>query len=361
MANNDDDQEKSEEPSARKLEKAREEGNVSKSQEVSSTILLFMIFLVLSWYGDSLVEQSRQLFVEFFMAIDQPVFNIDQAIYFSHRAGVIGAIMVGPILLLLVVASIASNVVQTGPVFSLSVMGFKGSRISPLAGFGRLFSSKGLVELTKGLVKITLISIVIWQTVSGNIDTFMNLCLVPLNNILSETGHWTSTLVGRILAILLVLALADAAYQRFQYRKELRMTKQEVKDEYKQMEGDGQIKGQRRRLALKRIKKRRLDHAVLNSDVVVTNPTHFAVALRYDPDKSMAPIIMAKGTRLRALKIREFAQKYDIPILENPPVARALFATGEEDQQIPTELYQAVAEILAWVFKQKKEKEKRAA
>lgn len=353
MADDDNDQEKTEEPSGRKLEKAREEGQVSKSQELSSSLLLIAVFASLSFYGSFMIEQGRQLFVEYFMAASQPVLNIDQAVYFSHRAGWIAMIMSAPIILLMLVVSIAVTVLQTGPVFSLSVIAFKGTRINPADGFGRLFSMKGVVELLKGVLKILFITIVLWNTVSGNLDSFLNLCLVPLNHILSETGHWTSLIVGRILVILLLLSIADTIYQRYQYRKELRMTKQEVKDEYKQMEGDPNVKGQRKKIAFRRMKKR-LDHAILNADVVVTNPTHYAVALRYDPEKNQAPVVMAKGTRLRALKIREFAQKYDVPIIENPPVARALFASAEEDQFIPPELYQAVAEILAIVFKKRK-------
>jgi flagellar biosynthetic protein FlhB len=356
MADNDNDSEKTEEPTSRKLEKAREEGNVSKSQEVSSSVLLLLVFAFIYLYGGSIVDASRDLFVEFFLAIDQPVFNTDQAKFFSHRAAIVGLYIAGPPILLMVVIGILTNIVQTGPVFSLKVVEPKGDRINPLNGFKRIFSVRGLVELLKGVLKISIITAVIWNTVSGNLDSFIDMCLMPLNQILTETGSWTALIIGRILALLLILSIGDAAYQRFQYHKDLRMTKQEVKDEYKQMEGDPNVKGQRKRAAMKRIKKRRLDHAVLNADVVITNPTHFAVAIRYNPDQNQAPVIMAKGTRLRALKIREFAAKYDVPIVENPPVARALFATGEEDQMIPVELYQAVAEILALVFKSKKKK-----
>jgi flagellar biosynthetic protein FlhB len=356
MADNDNDSEKTEEPTSRKLEKAREEGNVSKSQEVSSSVLLLLVFAFIYLYGGSIVDASRNLFVEFFLSIDQPVFNTDQAKFFSYRAAIIGLYVAGPPILLMVVIGLLTNIVQTGPVFSLKVLEPKGDRISPLNGFKRIFSVRGLVELLKGVLKISIITAVIWNTVSGNLDSFIDMCLMPLSQILTETGSWTTLIIGRILALLLVLSIGDAAYQRFQYYKDLRMTKQEVKDEYKQLEGDPTVKSQRKRTALKRIKKRRLDHAVLNSDVVVTNPTHFAVALRYNPEQNQAPVIMAKGTRLRALKIREFAVKYDVPIVENPPVARALFATGEEDQMIPVELYQAVAEILALVFKNRKKK-----
>jgi flagellar biosynthetic protein FlhB len=349
----DSDAEKTEEPSGRKLEQAKEEGNVSRSAEVSSTLLLIVAFISLFVMGPWMYETSKHLFVEFFLAMEQPVFNVEQAQYFAGRALLATIVLAAPIITMMLLTGVAASVLQTGVVFSTKVIGFKTNRINPINGLKRIFSMKGFVELAKGVSKIFIVSIVIYNTVSGDIEEFLNLCVMPLNTIVLKTGNWLGLLVSRMLSALLLLSILDAAYQRYQYKKDLRMTKQEVKDEYKQMEGDPQVKGSRKRLAMQRIRKRRLDHAVLNSDVVVTNPTHFAVALRYDPEKHAAPVIMAKGTRLRALKIREFAQKYDIPIIENKPVARALFASGEEEQPIPPELYQAVAEILAVVFRQK--------
>ena len=165
-------------------------------------------------------------------------------------------------------------------------------------------------------------------------------------------GHLLNFVV-KVLAALLILSIADAVYQKYEFNKNLKMTKQEIKDEYKQMEGDPHVKGQRKRFGLKLVQQKRMDHAVLGSDVVVTNPTHYAVALKYDPEQNNAPIVMVKGQRLRALRIKELAREYEIPIVENKPVARALFATAEEDQFIPEDLYRVVAEILAYVFKLK--------
>lgn len=174
---------------------------------------------------------------------------------------------------------------------------------------------------------------------------------MPLDYSMSEGGAYILMFVTKILAALFILSIADAAYQRFQHRKELRMTKQEVKDEFKQMEGDPQMKSQRKKFGMSLRQRKRLDHAVLSSDVVVTNPTHYAVALMYDPEHNEAPLVMAKGQRLKALRIKELARQYGIPIVENKPVARALFATAEEDEYIPADLYRAVAEILAYVYK----------
>jgi flagellar biosynthetic protein FlhB len=157
--------------------------------------------------------------------------------------------------------------------------------------------------------------------------------------------------IFRILVALLFLSGLDAAYQRFEWKKQLKMTKQEIKDEFKQMEGDPLVKGQRRRFAQQILKRKRLDHAVLSSDVVVTNPTHYAIALRYDTEAEDAPRLMAKGRNKRAFRIRELADHYDVPIIENAPLARALYAGAEEDELIPPELYEAVAELLAYLYK----------
>jgi len=188
------------------------------------------------------------------------------------------------------------------------------------------------------------------------LEAMISLPIMPLTHIMTKSGEWTILVVGRILSALLILSIFDALYQRYKYRKDLRMSKQEVKDEYKQMEGDPQVKGARKRVAMKMARARRIDHAVLNSDVVVTNPTHYAVAIRYKPEEMAAPVIMAKGMRNRALKIKEYAKQYDVPIIENPPLARALYAAAEEGQAIPPEMYQAVAELLAYVYKIKKQK-----
>lgn len=351
MADQNSDQEKTEEPTARKIRKAREEGNVSKSAEVSSAALLTAGFLGMYMLGSFFLAQTEYLFLEFFTDFSQPLNNTNNALYFSGIALRFALMLAAPIITILMVIALASNLLQVGIVFSSKVISMKPNRLNPLTGLKRLFSLKGFVELVKGIAKIVLVGIVIYYTMRGEVDGMLDLVVLPLGAILSKTGYWIALLVSRILATLIILSIADAAYQRFQYRKDLRMTKQEVKDEYKQMEGDPQVKSNRRKQAVKLAHRRRLDHAVLNSDVVVTNPTHYAVALRYTPGEHDAPIVMAKGMRLRALKIREYAEKYDIPIIENPPVARALYASAEEEQHVPPELYQAVAEILAYVYR----------
>ncbi len=356
MADDSKDQDKTEEPTSKKLEKAKEEGNVSKSAEVNSVILLTLATIVLYASGGWLWTTTSEMFEEFYkMAVD-PVNNIENASTYWNATLYYTVLLSAPAIGILVVGSILTNVLQTGVIFSSKVLEFKTERLSLAKGFGKIFSSRGLVELVKGITKIGIVTVIIWFTVKGDLDAMISLPVMPLNYIMARSGEWTILVTARILSALLVLSIFDAIYQRYKYRKDLRMTKQEVKDEYKQMEGDPQVKGARKRFALKLSRTRRIDHAVLNSDVVITNPTHYAVAIRYKNEEMAAPVIMAKGMRNRALKIREYAKHYEVPIIENPPVARALYAAAEEGQAIPPEMYQVVAEILAYVYRMKQQK-----
>lgn len=355
MADKNNDQEKTEEPTSRKLEKAREEGNVSRSAEISSVLLMVVTTIIFYNTGNYLYSRLSMLTETFLVNADQPLNSPGNATHALGLAMKFGFELLTPLLIGLLLTALLVNIAQTGFLFSTKALKPKGNRINPQTGLKRLFSSRGLVELVKGLAKIGVVSLVIYFTVRGEINHFLLFVITPIGTMLSKTGYYILLIVSRILSALLILSIADALYQRYQHKKDLRMTKQEVKDEFKQMEGDPMMKNKRRQMAMSRLQAKRLDHAVLGSDVVVTNPTHYAVALHYDPEQNDAPIVKAKGQRNRALKIREFAREYDIPIIENPPVARALYASADENQYVPPELYQAVAEILAYVYKLKKE------
>lgn len=349
----DNDQEKTEEPSARKLEKAREDGNVSISKDLASVLILGFSMMIFINTGPMMYTKTKDLFVHFFRNATGLPENQDQAREFLQYALFEGLLMIAPLLILLVGASLLVNLLQTQGMFSVKALEFKPEKLSLLKGLKKMVSMRSLVELIKGFSKLGIVGTVIWMTVRNDSQYFLQYVLLPYQHGLSEMGGYILMFMNRILAALFLLAAADVAYQRFQHRKDLRMTKQEIKDEYKQMEGDPQIKSKRRQFGLNLRYKKRLDHAVLASDVVVTNPTHYAIALKYDPQNNDAPIVMAKGQRLRALRIRELANKYGIPIVENKPVAQALFATAVEDQFIPGDLFRAVAEILAYVYKMK--------
>lgn len=353
---NDNDQEKTEQPTALKLKKAREDGNVAKSAEVSSVILMGMSVVAMSFTGDFAYEKFQMLFENFFKDSWQLIDNQEEAKQHLTMALWQGSQVLAPLLTLMTSVAVGVNASQTGMLFSTKILEMKGSRISPLSGFKRMVSIKGMVELVKGFSKIGIVGAVVFATVSSEIENITSMMIMPLGQILMQSGEYIYQIVTQILSALFVLSIGDAAYARFQHLKDLRMTKQEIKDEFKQSDGDPHMKSKRKQMALNLFKRKRLDHAVLASDVVITNPTHYAVALHYDPDFNDAPIIRVKGMRNRALKIREFAKHYSVPIIENPPVARALYASAEEDEFVPEALYQAVAEILAYVYKNQKKK-----
>ncbi len=353
MSDKKSDQEKTEEPTARKLEKAREEGNVSISKEVSSVLLMFAAIMMLLYSGGFIYGRIEAMFETFFMNADMPVDNQAQALSHLETALWYGFEMILPLMIILLVTALLVNLVQTGGVFSTKAIKPKGSKLNPVNGIKKIFSMKGFVELVKGFAKLGIVGVVIYFTVRNDVDHFLTFSVLPMGETLSEAGSYILMFVTRILSALFLLSIVDAIYQRFQHHKDLRMTRQEVKDEHKQMEGDPHVKSQRRKAAMSMRRRKRMDHSVLSSDVVVTNPTHYAVALRYDPENNEAPIVEVKGQRKKALRIKELAGHYGIPIVENKPVAQALFASAEEDEYIPADLYRAVAEILAYVYKLK--------
>jgi flagellar biosynthesis protein FlhB len=353
MSQQKSDQEKTEEPTKRKLEKAREEGNVSVSKEISSVMLMALSLVVFLGSGGFIWTRMEHLFQTFFLNSGLPLDDQEHAMIYLEEALVVGFEMMVPLLIILMVTAVLVNGLQTGWAFSTKAIKPKGNKINPASGLKRIFSMKGMVELLKGFSKLFIVSLIVYFTVRNDIDHFISFMVMPLEYNLSEAGSYVLVFVTRILAALFILSIADMIYQRYQHRKDLRMTKQEVKDEYKQMEGDPHVKGQRKKMGMSIRQRKRLDHAVLSSDVVVTNPTHYAVALRTTPSNNDAPIVMAKGKGLKALQIKELAKHYGIPIVENKPVARALYATAEEDEFIPADLYKAVAEILAYVYKLK--------
>lgn len=351
-----DQQDKTEEPTEQKLKKARDEGNVAKSTEVASVMLMVTAILIALYSGNWIYDEFSSLFRQIYLNLDQPFNDNEHAIQVLQSTLITGFKIIGPMLIGLLVVAVLSHVLQGGFILAPKVMEPKPDRIHPGKGFKKIFSTKGLAELIKGLTKVFIVGVIIYSTFKGKTDDFAIMIMLPVSDTLSQTGAMILTMMTRILTALVVLAIADAIYERYQHRKDLKMTRQEVRDELKQSEGDPHMKSKRKEKAKSFRHRKRLDHAILASDVVVTNPTHYAVALQYNPDSNRAPIVQAKGMRKRALKIRSFAAKYEVPVIENPPVARALFASTEEDQIIPEEYFKVVAEILAYVYRLKEEK-----
>jgi flagellar biosynthetic protein FliR/FlhB len=229
----------------------------------------------------------------------------------------------------------------------------KFEKIYPLEGAKRFFSKRTLVELLKSMVKIGLISYISFSFVSTKVNDILKTCDMSPKGIFPFVKSITDSQLTRLVLFMFVVGIIDFIFQKRQFKKDMRMTKQEVKEEYKQMEGDPQIKSKIRQKQ-REMATRRMMHEVPKATVVVTNPTHFAVALSYNKDVASAPVVVAKGADLIALKIKEIAKENNVPIVENKPLARALYAKADIDQQVPVELYQAVAEIIAYVYSMKK-------
>ncbi len=349
MANEKSDQEKTEEPTARQLQKAREEGNVSLSKEISSVVLMIAALLMFIGVGGFIYDRITYLFENFLYTSGMGFIDQSDAISHLTTALYVGLEIIMPTSIILLIMAIGVNIIQTRGAFSAKAMAFKGNKLNPIKGMGKIFSTKGLGELVKGFMKLGIVGIIGYYEIIYDVNNYIGFSIMPIEYSMSQMGGYILSFVVKVFSALFILSIGDAIFQKYQHTKSLKMTKQEVKDEYKQMEGDPLVKSQRKAFGRKLIQQKRMDHAVLASDVVVTNPTHYAVALKLNG----APMVMVKGQRLRAKKIKELAKEYGIPIVENKPVARALFATAEEDGFIPEDLYRAVAEILAYVFKLK--------
>lgn len=345
------EQEKTEEPSQKRLEEARKRGQIYQSREINSFLLLFTFAVMIGWSAGDTMGEAQAVLAQFIHQPDMmPADNAGLGKVMKHALLAMGAVMAGP-LLAFVVAALAASMIQKPLVFSFEPLMPKFEKISPMKGLKRLFSFRSLTEFFKGIVKITLVGLVGTMAVWPQRGELMRLADTETLPMLKLTQEMVNDMMIGILIALFFIALLDYLYQRFDYIKNLRMTKQELKDEYKQQEGDPVIKQRIRALRMERARKRMMAE-VPTSDVVITNPTHYAVALKYENDTMEAPKVVAKGQDLIALKIRELAKEHQVPVVENPPLARALFPL-ELEQEIPYEHYKAVAEVISYVYKLK--------
>jgi flagellar biosynthetic protein FlhB len=353
MSDADDDASKTEEPSERKLGEARGKGQVWNSREVGHWFMFFGIVMILAFLGTNVSEGILRAALPFLEKTEQ----------ISLDPGNLGRVLMDtswevakPLLFpiaILAIVGVLPTVLQSGFLVATETIKPKLSKLNPLAGLKRLFSVQNILETGKSLIKLAVIgSIIVWimKPELARVDQLVGLELIDA---VVELKDQTIKLLVAVLAIMLVLAAADVAYQRYTYFKNMRMTKQDVKEEHKQAEGDPQVKARLRMIRMER-SRRRMMAAVPKATVVVTNPTHYAVALLYEPDKMAAPKLVAKGVDLVAMRIRELAEENDVPIVENPPVARSLFATVDLDEVVPPEHYKVVAEIISFVFKLKR-------
>ncbi len=346
---NDEGGEKTEEATSYKLSKAREKGQVPKSQEVSSVAVLLVAgsaLVLMAPYG---WERMVGMFHHFIWRMSEfdPT-SVDLWPWFQTAFREI-LIIVLPLAFLIMVAGVAANLFQMGG-FIFKPIEFKINKLNFITGMGRFFKIRSVVDAIKNLLKIAIIFYVSYLVISSHNDEFAIMSEMEPVEIALVTLEITVELFFKVVLTLLVLAFMDFAYQKWQFMKDMRMSKQEIKDEYKQMEGDPKVKARIRQLQAENSKKRMLAD-VPRADVVVTNPTHFAIALVYDSSLALAPLVLAKGQDLLAQRIKDIAKEAKVPIVENKPLAQALYKVVEVGQIIPLEFYKAVAEVLSYVYR----------
>ena len=346
-------QEKTEQATPKRREDARRKGQVARSSELSSIAILATGLLALSGLGPYMFDQLG-IFIIDALTNGMTVEINSTNLYLHTGSWVLGyARIIVPIVALLVVAALGVNYAQVGVLFTLQPLTPKAERISPFSGIKRIFSSKGLVELAKSLFKIGAVVYVTYLTVSADMNNLVAYMDMGVGQIFTLSGDITLTLAFRIVLLLLIMAILDYSFQRWDYEKNLRMTRQEVREEVKQQEGDPIMRSRVRNLQREMSQQRMMDD-VMTADVVVTNPTHVAVALKYDVENMPAPLVVAKGQRLVAQRIKEIARDAGIPLVENKPLARALFKVVQIGDEIPEDLFKAVAQVLAFVFQLKR-------
>jgi flagellar biosynthetic protein FlhB len=347
-------QEKTEPVTPKRREELRKEGRVAKSVELTTASILLIGTAAIYVLSRNLVMQMADVMKSFLSLsygseIDpENVGSLAVTIMFRTIA------IVAPIVLVIMIIGVISNVLQTGFIFTLKPLVPKGKSLNPFNGVKRIgFSQRSMVEFLKSFLKMFIVGTVGYYSVKSMLASSVQLVDSSPSEILSFMGQGAFTVIMKVSMAFAVLAAADYYFQRRKFEQETRMTKQEVKEEQKQLEGDPAVKGRIRREMMKRHRLRMMQ-AVPKADVVVTNPTHYAVAIKYDAKLMAAPKVVAKGKDLIAQKIKEIAMEHNVPIMEDKPLAQLLYKTVDVDEQIPPDLFKAVAQILAYIYKMKK-------
>jgi len=346
---NDNSQEKTEEPTPRRLEKAKEDGQAARSKELATMAVLLAGAGGLLMFGTQLAIT--------FEGIMRDAFVIERASIFDTRHMSVqlivsakeAAFALSPILILLLIAAIAGSIGIGGLLFSAKAIAPKANRMNPIKGLGRMFSMRSLIELVKAIAKVGLVLAIAIMILNLRTDDLLSIAEEP---VVPAMEHVLWTLGWSFLVLscaTIIIAMIDVPFQIYDHQKKLRMTKQEVKDEYKDSEGKPEVKGKIRQLQ-REMAQRRMMQDVPTADVVITNPTHYAVALKYDQNAMGAPVVVAKGADEVAFKIMEVAREYKVEVLRTPPLTRAVYHNSDIGEEIPDGLYMAIAQVLAYVF-----------
>ncbi len=347
-----DDDDKTEEPTDKKIEDAKNEGNVSKSMEVTGAAVLTFGSVYLLFFSSHTMLEIKKLMLFTYGFIGQ---ELNGPVYYSITSTVVMALIsaLAPLFALIIILVLVFNWIQFGMI--ITPLKFDLQKLDPIKGFGNIFGLKKVLEAIKLTAKLTIIVIVMFilflltnkeMLAMMNQETFAS-----IDSMIRVIGYF----LGAILLIIIIFAIMDFYFTKHYYMKSLRMSKQDIKDEFKNMDGDPQVKGRIRRIQMEMSRKRMMAD-VPTADVVITNPTHYAVALKYDSKVDSAPKMIAKGVDFLAIKIKDIAKENDIPIIENPALARALYDQLEVEQQIPGEFYKALADIFSYIYELKKKR-----
>ncbi len=349
----DSGQERTEEPTPRRKQQSRDKGQVARSRELNTMLMMLVsgtAFLVL---GPALITTLMSIFREQLNMSRADIFDPNAMIRLFETAMLDAIWGLTPFFIVVVAAAVAGPMAMGGISFSSKALAFKWEKLDPIKGLGRLFAVRGLVELLKALAKFLIIGSVAVIFLYNQLDEYLGLGSEDLKPALGHTMHLLLFGFMVIASTLILLAAVDVPFQLWDHNKQLKMTMQEIKDENKETEGNPEVRARVRRVQ-KEMAQRRMMAEVPNADVVVTNPEHYAVALKYDPETMPAPLLLAKGVDLMAMQIRSIAREHGVMILEAPPLARALHHTTDLDAEIPSGLYLAVAQVLAYVFQLKR-------
>ncbi len=341
-----DEEEKTEDATSKKIEDAKKEGNVPKSTEVPGAAILFFSSIYLLFFSGHMFESIKKMMLFVFSFIGQ---DIDGRVLFTISYTVVTTLLYSltPLFILVVFLAIAFNLMQFG--FVVTPLKFKFDKLNPISGFKNVFSFKKFIEAFKLFAKLMIIFIVMVLIIVFVWDDILKMMDMQINSTVALILNLIGYFLAAILLIVVIFAIIDFFFTRYYYFKQLKMSKQEIKDEFKQMEGDPQVKGRIKQIQMKMSRQRMLKD-VADANVVITNPTHYAVALKYNQEEQNAPVMVAKGINFLAIKIKDIARENKIPIIENPAIARALYEQVEVESEVPQEFYQAIAEIFIYVY-----------
>lgn len=349
MAESSDGQEKTEEPTAKKLREAREKGQVARSRELTTTLMLVTSSLGLLVFGPTIVHGLGNVMVSNFSLRRAEIFDTRYMIDGFLESASEVLILLAPFAVLLVISAIAGSIALSGWNFSVQALAPKFSKMNPLSGLKRIFGPQGAMELGKALAKFFVIGLCGLGVLYFSFDPVMGLGMEPVDQAIAHSGELIFIGLLFVSASLVLVAAVDVPFQLWNHKRQLKMTKQEVKQENKDTDGSPELKGRIRRTQMD-MATRRMMEKVPDADVVITNPSHFSVAIKYDQLKMNAPIVVAKGADLVAFEIRKTAEGNGVPVMSSPVLARAIYFTTELEQEVPEGLYLAVARVLAYVF-----------